>query len=160
MWEYAAIIFILGVAGYWILQPLLTPKGLESGSPQSRAVKDKALEKSKEDVYAAIKEMEMDFGMGKISEEDYQDLKSRYKSKALHILKELDGVEGGEDVDAAIEREVRQLRMEKEPESEKRHEKETALQLNFCPQCGKKVGPSDNFCHGCGMKFSHVRGRV
>lgn len=159
MWEYAAIIFILAVVGYWILQPLLRPKGLESGSPQSRAIKEMALKKSKEDVYAAIKEMEMDFGMGKISEEDYQDLKSRYKSKALHFLKELDGVERGEDVDAAVEREIQQLRKEKESDKKRGDGKETAWQVNFCPQCGRKADPGDNFCHGCGMRLSLVGGR-
>jgi hypothetical protein len=153
MWEYAAIIFIIAIVGYLVLQPLLRPKGLESHSSERLAIKEETLKKSKEDVYAAIKEMDMDFGMGKISEEDYQDLKSRYKSKALHILKELDGVERGEDVDAVIEGEVRQLRRKTETESESANGKESEGQINFCPECGKRVAPKDNFCKGCGKKL-------
>lgn len=153
MWEYAAIIFIIAVVGYGVLHPLLRPKGLESHSSESLAMKEEALEKSKEDVYAAIKEMDMDFGMGKISEEDYQDLKSRYKSKALRILKELDGVERGEDVDAAIEGEVRQLRRKRETKPEGAHGKEPEGRINFCSECGHRVAPKDNFCKSCGNKL-------
>ncbi len=146
MWEYTVILLILVIVGYWIFHPLFRPKPIEGLSPQMREDRGKALRQRKEDVYAAIKEMDFDFEMGKISEEDYRELKSQYKAKALEILKELDTVDGGEDIDAAIEREVQKLR-----EKKRKGGKETVRQINFCPHCGKKVAPKNNFCQGCGM---------
>jgi len=153
MWEYTVISLILVIVGYWIFHPLFRPKPTEGLSPQMREDREKALQQRKEDVYAAIKEMDFDFEMGKISEEDYRELKSQYKGKALKILKELDGVDGGEDIDAAIERDVHRLRKKK-----RKGGKETVRQINFCPHCGKKVAPKNNFCQGCGMKLVSLVG--
>lgn len=153
MWEYAVILLILVIVGYWIFHPLFRPKPIEGLSPQMREDREKALQQRKEDVYAAIKEMDFDFEMGKISEEDYRELKSQYKAKALEILKELDTVDGGEDIDAAIERDVHRLRKKK-----RKGGKETVRQINFCPHCGRKVAPKNNFCQGCGMKLVSLVG--
>jgi rRNA maturation endonuclease Nob1 len=159
MWEYAVIFFILAVVGYLIFHPLLRPRVLAGLTPPSKEIQEKLLEKQKEDVYAAIKEMDFDFGMGKISEQDYQELRDEYKSKAVDILKELDTEDRGDDLDAAIELEVQQLRKQigiKEEQSAR----ETSEQINFCPKCGGKVDPNDNFCRGCGMKLAFGKGRT
>jgi hypothetical protein len=153
MWEYTVILLILVVVGYWIFHPLFRPKPIEGLSPHRREDREKALRQRKEDVYAAIKEMDFDFEMGKMSEEDYRELKSQYKAKALEILKELDTVDGGEDIDAAIERDVQRLR-----EKKRKGGKETVRQINFCPHCGRKVAPKNNFCQGCGMKLVSLVG--
>jgi hypothetical protein len=118
-----------------------------------REDREKALQQRKEEVYAAIKEMDFDLEMGKISEDDYQELKSQYKAKALEILKELDTVDGGEDIDAAIERDVQRLRKKKRTGG-----KETGRQINFCPHCGEKVASKNNFCQGCGMRLVSLVG--
>ena len=148
MWEYAVILLILVIVGYWVFHPLFRPRRIEAYSTQMREDREKALQQKKEEVYAAIKEMDFDLEMGKISEDDYQELKSQYKAKALEILKEFDNVDGGEDIDAAIERDVHRLRKKK-----RKGGKETVRQINFCPHCGKKVAPKNNFCQGCGMKL-------
>ncbi len=154
MFEYVVILCILVVVGYLIFQPLLRQRDTESISSQSREIKGMELEKQKEDVYAAIKEMDFDFGMGKISEEDYQELRSQYKAKALEIMKEADRVDKKDDMDAAIEREVQRLREKKAPKKKKEDKKETGVQINFCPHCGTKVGQSHKFCKGCGKSLS------
>lgn len=154
MFEYVVILCILVVVGYLIFQPLLRQRDTGSLSSQSREIKGMELEKQKEDVYAAIKEMDFDFGMGKISEEDYQELRSQYKAKALEIMKEADRVDKKDDTDAAIEREVQRLREKKAPKKKKGDKKETGVQINFCPHCGTKVGQSHKFCKGCGKSLS------
>jgi hypothetical protein len=153
MWEYTIILLILVIVGYWIFHPLFRPRRIEAYSTQMREDREKALQQRKEEVYAAIKEMDFDLEMGKISEDDYQELKSQYKAKALEILKELDTVDGGEDIDAAIERDVHRLRKKK-----KKGGKETVRQINFCPHCGRKIAPKNNFCQGCGMKLVSLGG--
>ncbi|MBI3813876.1 MAG: hypothetical protein HY279_05345 [Nitrospinae bacterium] len=44
----------------------------------------------KELVYTAIKDLEFDYRTGKLSEDDYKDLKEKYETEALLILKEID----------------------------------------------------------------------
>ncbi len=44
----------------------------------------------KEVAYATLKDLDFDFKTGKLSEEDYQELKSRYEEEALSILEKID----------------------------------------------------------------------
>lgn len=171
----AAILIILIVVVSWVSLPLLRSERREVFSFRKRRKHDEqTLQEKKEDVYAAMKEMEFDFEMGKISEEDYQELRSQYKVKALEILKELDHIEKDddldaaiereiqqfrtksapeEDIEAAIEREVQQLRKDKKPPGDTEREEKSVQSINFCPQCGEKVIPNSNFCQNCGMKL-------
>ncbi len=159
MWEYGAMLGILAVTGYWVFRPLFRPESLESVSPKKRENRQESLQRRKEDVYEAIKEMDFDYGMGKISEDDYNELKSQYKAKAVEIIKDLDGVGGGDDVDKAIEREIQELRKKKPSKRKGGKEKGAGLKINFCPQCGRKVAPNDNFCQACGVKLVYPTGR-
>ncbi len=156
MLEYIAILVILVVVGYLVSYPLLRSKRLENHVPQSR---EDLLQEQKEDVYAAIKEMDFDFEMGKISEDDYQKLRNQYKAKVLGIIKEIDTVDHqGEietqqdEIETMIEREVQQLRAKKKAVQIPDNGNPVG-QFNFCPQCGGKVIPSSNFCQNCGIKL-------
>jgi hypothetical protein len=175
MLEYGAIIGILVLVGGWVFHPLFRPKPLESFSSLGAGDREKRLQQAKEDVYEAIKEMDFDYGMGKISENDYQELRSQYKTKAVEILKELAvkdtredaGTaietevrelrerEEGDDTDTLIEREVEALRTKKGPKEDRGigGEDETGWKVNFCPQCGRKVLENDKFCQDCGIKL-------
>lgn len=44
----------------------------------------------KETAYATLKDLDFDFQTGKLSEEDYQALKYRYKKEAIEILEKID----------------------------------------------------------------------
>lgn len=71
------------------------------------------LESRREALYAAIKELEFDYRMGKLSETDYKELDERYKLEALSLLKEIDAVRSLAEpvaIEDAIEEEVRQAR--------------------------------------------------
>lgn len=48
------------------------------------------------------------------------------------------------DPDRAIEVWVAQVRAERETES---------VMVNYCPQCGRRLGPNDRFCAGCGTRL-------
>ncbi len=43
---------------------------------------------------AALRELDFDFEMGKLSAEDYRELRDQYQAKAASVLKELDGKDG------------------------------------------------------------------
>ncbi len=60
------------------------------------------------------------------------------------------------DTDRSIEMWVGQVQVRREePVSTKPTppSTETAEEINFCPQCGRKVGPDDHFCAGCGKQI-------
>jgi hypothetical protein len=44
----------------------------------------------KESAYAAIKELDFDYRMGKLSDEDYKALRTQYEQQAISLLKQLD----------------------------------------------------------------------
>src|SRR3989338_6174730 len=44
----------------------------------------------KEVVYTSIKDLDFDYRTGKLSEDDYKELKEKYEVEALHILKDID----------------------------------------------------------------------
>ena len=86
-----------------------------------------------------LKELEFDFQSGILTEEDYRDLEARYKRKAISILRDVDNLEKGTEVEAEIEKQVRELRQSKG---------------RFCSQCGTRCQEGDRFCSRCGTSLS------
>ena len=62
------------------------------------------LEREKQLVLKAIKEIEFDYQMRKIAEPDYRDMVERYRTRAMRLISELDA---GSDYRALIERELK-----------------------------------------------------
>lgn len=50
----------------------------------------KELEREYQTLKRALKELELDRAMGKISDDDYQELRGRYRERAVRILRQLD----------------------------------------------------------------------
>jgi len=153
MSPYLIIIGLILLAGGWILFPLL-----RSNSPETaiNSAKDEAvgqLEHQKEEAYAAIRELEFDQNMGKISKQDFEMLKKQYMLEAVEYLKKIDewqatpssGKEIGEaNIMDEIEREVSALRNTGES-------KELDV---FCVRCGTKSSSLKRFCSSCGAKIA------
>ena len=63
----------------------------ENGRQQDpRQARLQELLEEKEHAYAAIKELDFDYKMDKLSADDYQELSRQYKQKAVAILQEID----------------------------------------------------------------------
>lgn len=116
--------FILGllivlVSLYFIAAPYLAePIEAAAGIQDENDV-----EKQKESIFTTLNELEFDFRMKKISEEDYKVLKNKYKSQAVTVLKseeEIDGLIGrktlkidsntAKQMEQEIEQEIAELR--------------------------------------------------
>ncbi len=111
-------------------------------SPSADLVEGEKLRElhSKRDTsYSMLKELEFDFQSGILTEEDYQDLEVRYKRKAISILRNIDDLESGAEVEDEIEKQVRELRRGKG---------------RFCSQCGTEYQEDDRFCSRCGVNLS------
>ncbi|MGH7901254.1 MAG: hypothetical protein ACRENZ_05895, partial [Thermodesulfobacteriota bacterium] len=57
-----------------------------------------ALNNEKESLYNALKDIEFDYELGKLSKSDFEGLNLSYKSKAISILKEIDEIESRIDL--------------------------------------------------------------
>lgn len=76
----------------WIIWPFISKKK-DEGS-KTVPVNDVLLKltEQKEHAYAAIKELDFDYNMGKLSEEDYKELKQQYKQDAVSFLQQIDAL--------------------------------------------------------------------
>ncbi|SDZ67161.1 hypothetical protein SAMN05421736_12917 [Evansella caseinilytica] len=81
---YVASILIIGLCVYLVAQPFFSQK--RAWNPEK--MKDDLDELSKEHLFATINELEMEFNMGKLPEEDYRKLKGHYEKLAAEKLKE------------------------------------------------------------------------
>ena len=130
-------------------------------SPSVNIAEDERLRElvsQRDTTYSMLKELEFDLQSGILSEADYQDLEARYKKKAISILKDIDGLAEGGQVEDAIERQVLGLRRRKSAGVEAGLEKEI-LELRqgkerFCHQCRAKYHEGDQFCSHCGTSLT------
>lgn len=121
------IAFISLLTVLFIIYPLLKREASiaekEGGEDQSG---DSVLKK--ESVYASLKELEFDYQTGKLSRQDYQELRSGLESMALSLLKEADRPKEEKDrhktIEEEIELEVLRVREEKGLSSAKKRRKD------------------------------------
>jgi hypothetical protein len=91
-----------GAALWRVIDPLaraasnVTPVGRGPRRPRE-------LEREKQLVLKAIKEIELDYQMRKIAERDYREMIERYRTRAMRLITE---IEAGDDYRSLIEREL------------------------------------------------------
>jgi hypothetical protein len=98
----------------------------------------------RDSTYAAIKDLEFDHAMNKLSDADYKSLRAKYEAKAVAILQELDSMAASHKRharpslnDESIEQQVRQMRG-------------GMAKVVMCSKCGTRAAPSDKYCAKCG----------
>lgn len=85
-----SVVGLLAIVAFLVLLPLIKNGPDEPDDLLIDLEEASFLEKSKEAVFTTINEIEFDYRMKKLSDEDYQQLKDDYKQKALEILHEED----------------------------------------------------------------------
>jgi hypothetical protein len=114
-----------------------------------------ALERDKVLVLRAIRDLEFDRAMGKVSDKDFAEMNARLRSRAARILKQLDRGSGYRD---EIEREL-QKRLgsagAKSPDSVEpdRPPSATAVQNRGTCTCGTINDTDARFCKACGSSL-------
>lgn len=101
------------------------------------------LEDKKRAVYSAIKELEFDFHMGKLTKEDYSQLRFHYEKEAIEVLRQMDESAQAENFEKKVEEEI----------SAYLEGKRRKIIINFCPDCGNEVRSQNCFCPKCGTKL-------
>jgi hypothetical protein len=175
MLDTAITIVVAALAAIFISLPFFKRAGSDStasaGSglrPDPRIEQLKELNARKESLLSAIKDIEFDYGLGKLSREDYEDLNTRYKVEAAEVLKKMDEISGGKPaapVEDELEKEIKEARMRGYSvyEDDEEIEKEILMareaswagesEERKCPECGSAYDAGDIFCSKCGYKL-------
>ena len=108
----------LGVLAYMI-SPMLERSDRRPWSARSAwaawARRDD-LQKKKDFIYSSIRELNIDYSMGKLAAEDHETLRQEYMKEASDVLDELDRTAGSDlPVEEQIEEAVLEIRRRKEP---------------------------------------------
>jgi hypothetical protein len=125
------------------------------------------LNSEKESLYTALNDIEFDYGLGKLSREDYDELKRDYKAKAVSVLKEIDQISKGAhatELEDELEKEIKAIRKSKSlDENEIEKEILKARKQNIdrskyltCMNCGRRYDAEDLFCSRCGIGLKDV----
>ncbi len=140
-----ALMIVISVAV--VAWPFFSPATEVVGGPGISNPMVENLVSQRDATYAAIKELEFDRAMGKLSDADYRSMRAKYETKAVAILQELDGMKKTQPPRAlpvesadSIEQEVQRLR-----------------RGALCPKCGTPHSAGDAFCAKCGTTLRGIR---
>lgn len=130
----------------------------------------RALEARKDSLYSAIRDIDLDYGLGKLTEDDYRELRQKYRVEAASVLKEIDAMTKEpltDGLEADIEDEIKGRRAviyqnteEGEIENEilrarkQAHAGFSAPKNLICTECGNTYTNEDIFCSKCGAKLN------
>lgn len=147
MQDIIVVSFIMAILGacYWILNPILWPAESDDDSSGITEGRLYNLNRQKEDAYMAIHELEFDHKMGKLSDDDFEELKNQYMHEALGAIEDIEKLEAsGEDSD------------DEDFESDDDEIISADESLLFCTQCGAEASFVDRFCRSCGNELSAI----
>lgn len=107
----------LGVLAYMI-SPMLDGSVRRPGIARSAGSRRDDLLKKKDFIYSSIRELNIDYNMGKLAAEDHEALRQEYMKEASDVLDELDRTAVSDlPVEEQIEEAVREIRRGREPAS-------------------------------------------
>ncbi len=163
-----ACLALVGVFLAAIVHPILTRKDVWQRATGARRQRLELTER-KEQLYASIKEMEFDHSLGKMSQTDYDGVRSELEVEAVEILRRIDGLDSdgarkpapAADLEALVERDIAAQRRAvasvgattaavsaAAPVSAKAH--------SFCHNCGEARTSEHRFCPHCGQSFTNA----
>ncbi|MEA2695782.1 MAG: hypothetical protein QOI66_53 [Myxococcales bacterium] len=95
---------LAGMALWRVIDPLTRAEAPAAALAPRAPQRLRELEREKQIVLKAIKEIELDYQMRKIAEPDYRDMIGRYRARAMRLISEL---EAGDNYRQLIERELK-----------------------------------------------------
>jgi len=166
--QIVSIFFTLGIlifVGVYLYMPFLERRARRVTIEEHET---SSLLAERERVVNSLQELENDFQLGKVPEEDYPAQRAALLQKGADILRKLDELAPAitqSPKDARIERAIARRKngagktsestdddLESMIASRRKGRKEKSA--GFCPKCGKPVMASDKFCPACGKTLS------
>jgi rubrerythrin len=157
------IALLLGI-GLYLAAPLIFRTAHRSANEETSEISPLMAERDR--IINSLRELDFDFKLGKIPDEDYPAQRAELLQKGADILRKLDALQppsiSDDEVEARIERAAAARRadaaVKTEPVSDdeiesmlaRRRKERKGKSAGFCPKCGKAVLVSDQFCPSCG----------
>jgi hypothetical protein len=142
---------LMGTAGLAGLAALRTFLPLFTGHDERTQVIGErtraSLEREKKLALRAIKDLEFDRAMGKLSEDDFREMSGRLRQRAARLMKQLDAGAGYRD---RIERDLAKRLGERPAEAPAPARTSAGLS---CAKCSTTNDIDARFCKGCGAKL-------
>ncbi len=167
--QIVSIFFTLGIlilVGVYLYAPFLERRARRVTQEEHET---SSLLAERERVVNSLQELESDYQLGKVPEEDYPTQRANLLQRGADILRKLDEITPSSkpvDTETHIERAIAARRNKVSgPKSESldddiesliasRRKGRKAKSAGFCPKCGKPVMSSDKFCPSCGKTLS------
>jgi len=155
---FLALLVSAGAAAY-VLWPMLSRAAPEVALEDDRLTE---LISRKDSLMVAIKDLEFDHQVGKLSEEDFQRFNFRLRQQAIGYLQQIDKLAPqSAQLDDALEAEIARLRKTHPAAvSANGHTplaapspvptKTAPPAARFCTNCGQPLAPTHKFCANCG----------
>jgi rubrerythrin len=167
--QIVSIFFTLGIlilVGVYLYAPFLERRARRVTEDEHET---SSLLAERERVVNSLQELDSDFQLGKVPEEDYPTERANLLQRGADILRKLDELAPAKeqnDKDARIERALAARRKngsnqqgeltddDVESMIASRRKGRKSKSAGFCPKCGKPVMTSDKFCPSCGKATS------
>ncbi len=162
------VALLLGV-GLYLAAPLLDTNRARRTSESTQEISSLMAERDR--VITALQELDFDFKLGKIPDEDYPTQRTGLLQKGAEILKKLDALAPAKNVNADAEARLEKAVSARRVDAAKtqtaqvsdddiesllatRRKVHKTKSAGFCPRCGKSVMVSDHFCPNCGKALT------
>ncbi len=136
----------------YVTRPLFVPGS--STAPGTGQGPREQLLAQRDEIYAAIRQLDFDYQTGKVNQRNYQARRQRYVLEGVGVLKSLDALPQDSErarLAAEIEAAVQAVR-------QRRRQGTAGVERRFCPQCGRPAGPDARFCAQCGAPLEDGTG--
>jgi hypothetical protein len=168
--ELTAIFFSLAVlilVGMYLYAPFMERRSRRVTQEEHEL---SALMAERDRVINSLQELDFDFKLGKIPEDDYPTQRAGLIQKGADILRRIDTLApqavSAQDTEARLERAIAARRADAsttapevsdddlESMISSRRKGRTTKSAGFCPKCGKPVMVTDRFCPACGKSLA------
>lgn len=168
--ELTAIFFSLAVlilVGIYLYAPFMERRARRVTEEEHEL---SALLADRDRVINSLQELDFDFTLGKIPEDDYPAQRANLLQKGAEILKKIDALApqliSTQDTEARLEKAIAARRADGavaaapvtdddlEALISARRKTRTKKSAGFCPRCGKPVMVTDRFCPSCGKSLA------
>ncbi len=151
----AFVIVLAAAALLFVLKPLFSSKFIRMDMTDARTRELEQLVKRKNKVYSDIKDLDFEFGIGKMAENDYQSLRKECIHEVADILRLIDSHEklsdgNGKITNAYLEQIIASKRKVKPDEILM----QTHPEILACASCGFENNLRAKFCTECGTKLT------
>lgn len=178
------ILALLLLVGMFIARPLVNRESAVRSAESDQVDHElSSLLAERDRILTALEEMDFDYALGKIPEEDYPVQRALLVQQGAEVYRQLDRLEktgAGDDMEARIEAAIAARRRlaampvleaegataaggglkipaaDDELEVLLANRRRTRLDRSagFCPQCGRPIQKSDRFCPKCGKALT------